>query len=75
MNMTLLNKAKEFKSKIITKITDEDIELALAWLKNEVNTTQISVAYDRKPGSAMMYRVASSLKGAYQKGIIKIVDK
>lgn len=73
--MTLLNKAKGFKSKIITKVTDEDIELALAWLKDEINSVQVSVAYDRKPSSAMMYRIASSLKAAYQKGIIKIIGK
>ena len=73
--MTLLKKAKEFKSKQIVKVHDEDIELALAWLKNEVNSTQISVAYDRKPGSAMMYRVAVALKAAYQKGSIKITNK
>jgi hypothetical protein len=73
--MTLLNKAKGFKSKIITKVTDEDIELALAWLRNEINSIQVFIAYDRKPGSAMMYRIASSLKAAYQKGSIKITNK
>lgn len=49
MNKTLLEKAKERKmDKRVksSKATKEDIELALAWVNNEVSMTQVGHALD-----------------------------
>ena len=73
--MSLLEKANAHKSKkkhIGSR--DEEIELAFAWLRNEVNGVQVSVAYGVKNGSAVTYRIATALKSAYEKGLIKIIE-
>ena len=73
--MSLLEKAKQYKKSRGTRgITDEDIELAFAWLNDEVNTVQVGAAYDSKAGSALMYKMGLALKAAYKKGKIKIIN-
>lgn len=53
---SLLLKAKAAKSKIIEKVSDEQIELALAWARGEVSYTQVNVAiYGSKKNSGGAY--------------------
>jgi len=73
--MSLLEKAKSFKGKSYFKANYDDIELAFAWLKNEVSGPQIAAAYNMKQGSSMTYKMAIALKTAFQQGLIKIVDE
>ena len=73
--MSLLEKAKAHKTKKPhAKVSDEDIELAFAWLRSEVNTVQIAAAYGSKNGSTMIYKMAVALKFAYEKGLIEIIE-
>lgn len=73
--MSLLSKAQQVQIKSRNKIelSDEDVELAIAWLKGEVRYVQVCRAYDKKKGSATIYSMlARSLREAYYKGIIQI---
>ena len=73
--MSLLEKAQNHKSsKSLKYITNEDIELAVAWLNDEINGVQIAAAYGAKSGSALTYRMASALKRAYKEGLLVIKD-
>ena len=72
---TLLQKAQKIGSKknIPKETTDEHLELAFAWLKDEIGLRQISavigVSYT---GGSSLYRIAVYLKEAYKRGLIKI---
>lgn len=76
---TLLEKAKEVKierkiSKII--ITDEHIELAIAWAKDEIQLSQVStVLFGEKSvgkiGGRTLYWLASALREGIRTGKIK----
>jgi len=71
MNKTLLEKAKEYKSN--RKLpTDEEIELALGWIKGEVGITGIGKALGHKTTGNVLGRLATYLRGAYEKGKIII---
>jgi hypothetical protein len=73
--MTLLEKAKSIVSKKTRRndISDEQIELALAWLKEDITSTQFTLAMGAKKASMNnLYRVALILREAYYKGFIKI---
>ena len=73
--MSLLEKAKAHKTKKAhAQVNNEDIELAFAWLHDEVNTVQIGAAYSGTAGSSMVYKMAIALKAAYKKGLLKIVN-
>ena len=73
---TLLEKAKEVKlSRIkgLKEISDEHIDLALAWLKDEIRATQFGVAMGYKLELGNYQRHLSIiLKEAYKKGRIKL---
>ena len=45
---SLLLKAKSIKSKTIEKVSEEQIELALAWARGEVSYTQVNFAITGK---------------------------
>lgn len=62
MAKTLLQKAKERKSKAVVEIGDEEVELALAWARGEINLTQASEAIGSQRGSAIYSRMALALK-------------
>lgn len=69
---TLLEKAKKVKNKSEI-ISDEEIELALAWIKNEITTAQVSMAL--RPDSKnqkynSLYRIANCLREAFLKGLL-----
>ena len=72
---TLLQKAKGIKvrQKPRPEITDEHIELAIAWLKSEIGLTQMQKAlgFSVISGSSL-YKVAMYLREGYKRGIIKI---
>lgn len=80
---TLLEKAKNVSPKSI-KIKmndfDEELEIALAWLNNEITTRQYFEAINGKPkkssyGGSILYRVATILKVAITKNKIIIKKK
>lgn len=70
MAKTLLDKAMEHKvaRKRSSKVTQEDIEVAFAWLKDKINLEQVNAAY----GKSMQYKIASIIKEAYNRGQIDL---
>ena len=76
MKETLLQKAK--KSGINKRIgrleiTNEQIELAIAWVKDEVSTRQVSFAIgENQIGGRVLYRLAVWLKEAHSRGKLKL---
>ena len=74
---TLLEKAKAVKmGRRDTIITDEHVELALAWIRDEVNLSQINVALKKSRQSGnVLYKMATSLREAHRQGKIKIISK
>ena len=74
--MTLLEKAKKISVKKIGRygeVNKDQIELILAWLKDEINSVQFSkVLHLKSKGGNYLYYVAAMLKRAYKRGLIKI---
>jgi hypothetical protein len=72
---TLLDKAKAHgrSKRNAKKITSEDIELALAWLKGEVTSAQATMAYrgNRSQLTTATYFIALCLREAYRLKKIK----
>lgn len=67
---TLLEKALSISKKIDMKdITDEHIELALAWLEGRISMRQVRVATNDK--NAYM-KIGLWLKVAYDKGFLTV---
>jgi hypothetical protein len=64
---TLLEKAKEIKTIHRYNITDEHVELALAWLKGEIRSTQVAKLF-AKNRTQVPYNMSIWLKTAYGKG-------
>lgn len=67
----LLEKAKKIKprSKIYTEITDEHIELGIAWLKGEIGYSQICGALGvNKNSGNVLYTIAIFLREGYKRG-------
>jgi len=72
---TLLQKAKSCKvrERIKPNITDEHIELAVAWVNGELQGKQIKMALNLKSGGgSYLYYMASYLKEGIKRGKIKI---
>lgn len=73
--MSLLEKALSvpLNQQRKNEITDEEIELALAWLDDRVGMKQISlVKYGTaRSGNALAYWVLARVREAYRKGILK----
>lgn len=74
MKKTLLQKAKEIEPKKTKyNIKDEHIELAFAWLNDEVTNKQINFILGKKSsGGNALYAVAVWLREAYRQGKLKI---
>lgn len=75
MKKTLLEKAKSAKCQGSPKykITDEHIELAIAWMKDEIRFKQLNVALGKPVNSGnILYSVAIWLREAYRNGKINI---
>lgn len=63
--MSLLEKAQELKSKRNNKkqVSQEDIELALAWVRGEVTLAQCSFAWEMKSFGPQIYaKIAIALR-------------
>jgi hypothetical protein len=76
--LSLLEKAKSFKVSIRhTANSDEELELAVAWLKGDVNYTQVNLALTNgkgKGGRNVSSFIASALRQAYAAGKIKSIS-
>lgn len=65
---TLLQKAKASRQKKTTRIstTNEQIELAIAWVKGEISTRQVAEAINEvEAGGRVLYRLAVWLREGY----------
>jgi len=72
MEKTLLEKAKDTPTnRKERKISQEEIELAVAWVNGELRTTQVARACEMAPNNCM-YRIATSLRAAKERGLISI---
>jgi hypothetical protein len=73
--MSLLDDAKAHstKKRPTVPITNERVELALAWLTDEVSITQLAHALDgNRPASNAYVSIAIALREAYRKGRLTI---
>ena len=70
--ITLLDQAKKILIKRKNLATNEHIELALAWLKDEINMSQAAKVLGYKSTSNIGYSFAICFKKGYQQGKIKI---
>ena len=78
MANTLLEEAKKIVSlKAHKPPTDEEIELTLAWLKEEISLTQAGKVIQKrrglKHGMGVYVLFARSLKELYRRGKIKLI--
>lgn len=72
---TLLQKAKKIKVKprISIGTTDEEMELAIAWLKEEIGTRQVAEAIaEPQVGGRVLYRLSVWLREAHRRGKLRI---
>jgi len=72
---TLLEKAKKTPlfSRRAEEPTDEEIEVAMAWLKGEVRTIQIARAYGvNRNSNNFVYTIARWLREAYRRGRLEV---
>jgi hypothetical protein len=70
---SLVERAKKMVvviNRSISNQSSEEIELALAWLDDEVTLTQMSKVMEYKSAAAYTYRVAKLLKEAYKAGLL-----
>lgn len=75
MKKTLLEQAKKFKSyRRIRKMSDEELELTLAWLEDEISYGQIAKVLGLK-GSNVYNFVATGLRYLVRRGTIKLIKK
>ena len=70
---TLLEKAKKLNFKKPTQKTfsDEEVELAIAWIKGEVTTSQATKALESDNKVNYPYTVTIVMKYIYKQGKIK----
>jgi hypothetical protein len=79
MKETLLEKAKHTplrKTKIATRMTDEHVELAIAWLHGEILLTQLAAAVKTdgiRNNTKGLVTVAYAIKRGIEHGKIKLV--
>ena len=77
---TLLESAKQHQPKRSKKysVSAEEVELALAWVNDEITLTQASSAYGELRNSHAghaLYRLATILKQANMLGLIEVRQK
>jgi len=70
-NETLLQRAQNSKVRTQHPIMQDDINLAIAWMKGDVTTGQVVKAYNTSGSYSCMYRIAITLREAYLRGVIK----
>lgn len=71
--MSLLEKAREIpiRRRGAEGVTVEEIELALAWMKDEITLTQIARVMNHKGPGTTVSRISILLREAYRKGMIR----
>lgn len=76
MRQTLLQRAKQIKKsrKKVVVASKEEIELAISWLKGEIQYVQINTVLEIS-GSNIYNFLARSIRYAYQLGLIKIKNE
>ena len=67
---TLLEKAKAHKCKSHKDYNDDDMALAVAWLAQEITTTQVCAAWGCHAGTVYAY-LAQAARYAYQRGLLQ----
>lgn len=73
--MNILTKAKSIPYQLRRRpVTEDELTLALAWLKDEISPSQADMALGVVNGR-FSCRVGLILKEAYKKGHIKILEK
>lgn len=74
---TLLEKAKSVTNIRKNHITEEEVELALAWMRDEISMTQATVAIgqDKRQGAMIYSKFCLALREAYRAGLLKITTK
>jgi len=73
-NQTLLEKAKQFKcpTRPHRIIKDGEIEVAIAWMKDEISHAQAAFALGGKTTKGnILYRICVLLRDGYRKKLIK----
>ena len=77
--LTLLEKAKMSKRRQYPVLrTDEHLELALGWLKDEIGLAQVNEAMGKdgqQYSGNILYHIAVWLRECYRQGKIKIKNK
>lgn len=69
--MSLLDEAKAYKTKVSCKMGQEAIELALAWIKNEVSLSQVTSVINVKSSTSSYMYLARALREAYRQNLLK----
>jgi hypothetical protein len=69
--MTLLNDAKAVKPRKTQKKQEEEMELALGWLKDEVSYVQAQTALKCR-GSSVYVPLARGIREAFRRGQITV---
>jgi hypothetical protein len=71
---TLLQIAKAFRPQqtMTSPVSQEEIELSIAWLQGEVNDQQVNSAFSNKHGSATKFLILRALKEAYVLGRLHV---
>lgn len=72
--MSLLEEAKKAQTTRYSRkeYSSEDVELAIAWIKGDVNSRQIQTAKKFKTSAQVMGYIATSLRIGLQKNLIEI---
>ena len=67
MSKTLLELAKSSGENAAQNkpVSEEEVDLALAWMKNEITMYQVSTAYGKTQSGNILYRIAIVLRQAY----------
>lgn len=68
---TLLQKAKSITHTRKTNITEEEIELSIAWMTDEVTFSQVMKVLDSNSGPTYGI-LALSIREAYRAGLVKV---
>jgi hypothetical protein len=72
-NKTLLEKAKEIRAKTVANdYLDEEIDLAIAWMKGEIRLIQATRVLGLRPSGTVGNKIANFLREGYRRGKIKI---
>lgn len=74
---TLLQKARNVpgQKRGLKEINNETIDLALAWLSDEISASQIARVCSIMSGSNVYNFVARNVKAAFLTGRLKIINK